>query len=139
MDENLIIEFSETNRGKEQVIINRKFKFNFSTLKKNNSKVYRCTEYKTKNKCKSFIILNNKNEILNYEDFHNHLEKECDWSISITKHRIKEERRKSSIPFDIRTKRIFNEISKEVGFLCPEYDTVRSQILRNINKKCLKK
>ncbi|KAG4105816.1 hypothetical protein H8356DRAFT_1269925 [Neocallimastix lanati (nom. inval.)] len=128
MDENLIIEFSETNRGKEQVIINKKFKFNFSTLKKNNSKVYRCTEYKTKNKCKSFIILNNKNEILNYEDFHNHLEKE-----------IKEERRKSSIPFDIRTKRIFNEISKEVGFLCPEYDTVRSQILRNINKKCLKK
>ncbi|KAG4105955.1 hypothetical protein H8356DRAFT_1322504 [Neocallimastix lanati (nom. inval.)] len=38
MDENQKIEFSETNRGKEQVIINRKSKFNFSTLKKNNSK-----------------------------------------------------------------------------------------------------
>ncbi|KAG4092837.1 hypothetical protein H8356DRAFT_1081869 [Neocallimastix lanati (nom. inval.)] len=34
MYENLKIEFSETNRRKEQVIINRKFKFNFSTLKK---------------------------------------------------------------------------------------------------------
>jgi len=52
------------NRGKEQVIIKRKFKFNFSTLKKNNSKVYRCTEYRTKNKCKSFIILNEKKEII---------------------------------------------------------------------------
>ena len=61
------------NRGKEQVIIKRKFKFNFSTLKKNNSKVYRCTEYRNrKNKCKSFIILNEKKEILKYEDLHNH-------------------------------------------------------------------
>jgi len=34
MDKNLNIEFSETNRGKEQVIINRKCKFNFSILKK---------------------------------------------------------------------------------------------------------
>jgi len=75
MEENLKIEFSETNRGKEQVIINRKFKFNFSTLKKNNSKVYIWTEYRTKNKCKSFIILNNKKEILKYKDLQNHLEK----------------------------------------------------------------
>jgi len=63
------------NRGKEQVIIKRKFKFNFSTLKKNNSKVYRCTEYRTKNKCKPFIILNDKKKILKYEDLYNHLEK----------------------------------------------------------------
>ncbi|KAG4098958.1 hypothetical protein H8356DRAFT_1391055 [Neocallimastix lanati (nom. inval.)] len=39
MGENLKIEFSETNKGKEQVIINIIFKFNFSTLKKNNSKL----------------------------------------------------------------------------------------------------
>ncbi|KAL6612924.1 hypothetical protein U3516DRAFT_751116 [Neocallimastix sp. 'constans'] len=79
MDQNLKIEFSETNEGKEQVIINRKFIFNFSTLKKNNSKVYRCTEYRTKNKY-----------------LHKHLEKECDVSISITKHRIKKEIRNQS-------------------------------------------
>ncbi|KAL6591734.1 hypothetical protein U3516DRAFT_769109 [Neocallimastix sp. 'constans'] len=83
MDENLKIKFSETKRGKEQVIINRKFKFNFSNLKKNNS-IYKCTE--------------------------------CDASISITKYRVKEEIRKSSTPFDIKLERIFNEISKEVGF-----------------------
>jgi len=74
MDENLKIEFSETNRGKEQVNINKKnLNLIFSTLKKNNSKVYRCTEYRNrKNKCKSFIILNEKKEILKYEDLHNH-------------------------------------------------------------------
>jgi len=54
-------------------------------------------EYRIKNKCKSFIILNDKKEILKYEDLHNHLEKECDGSISIAKYRIKEEIRKSSI------------------------------------------
>ncbi|KAG4086324.1 hypothetical protein H8356DRAFT_1434641 [Neocallimastix lanati (nom. inval.)] len=37
------IRVGETKRGKEQVIINRKFKFNFSNLKKNNS-IYKCTE-----------------------------------------------------------------------------------------------
>ncbi|KAG4081730.1 hypothetical protein H8356DRAFT_1394407 [Neocallimastix lanati (nom. inval.)] len=53
MDQNLKIEFSETNGGKEQ-------------------------------------------EILKYEDLHKHLEKECDVSISITKHRIKKEIRNQS-------------------------------------------
>ena len=52
------IDISETNRGKEQIIIDRKFKYNFSILKKDYIKIYRCTEYKSLNKCKSFIILN---------------------------------------------------------------------------------
>jgi len=59
MKENIRIEISETNRGKKQIIINRKYEFNFSNKKKkkklnfkkkkkkkkDNSKVYRCTEY----------------------------------------------------------------------------------------------
>ncbi len=135
MDEKPEIEISETNRGKEQIIVNKKYKFNFSTLKKDNSKVYRCTEYRTLNKCKSFIILNDKKEILKYENLHNHLEKEYDASMSIVKHKIKDEIRQSSIPFDIKPKRIFNEISKEMGFMCPEYYSIRSQITRNIDKQ----
>jgi len=38
MDENIEIEISETNRGKEQIIINKKYKYNFSKLRKDNSK-----------------------------------------------------------------------------------------------------
>jgi len=51
MEDNIKTENCKTNRGKEQIIINRKFKFNFSNIK-DNSKVYRCVEYKTFNNCK---------------------------------------------------------------------------------------
>jgi len=68
MEKNLEIEISKTNRGKEQIILNRKYKFNLSSKIKDNSKKYKCTEYKTLNKCQSFIILNNENQILEYDD-----------------------------------------------------------------------
>ncbi|OUM58866.1 hypothetical protein PIROE2DRAFT_15766 [Piromyces sp. E2] len=134
MERNLKIEINKTNRGKKQIIVYRKYKFNFSNTKKNNSKIFRCTEYKTLNKYKSFIILNDKKEILKYESSHNHPEKEFEVSISLTKHKLKDEIRKSSNPFDIKVKPIFNKISKEIGFVCPEYSTIKSQIKRNINK-----
>jgi len=51
MEDNIEIEISETNRGYEQIIINKKYKFNFSFQRKDKSKIYRCTEYKTLNKC----------------------------------------------------------------------------------------
>ncbi|KAG4090059.1 hypothetical protein H8356DRAFT_1431448 [Neocallimastix lanati (nom. inval.)] len=135
MEDNIEIEISETNRGNEQIIINKKHKFNFSFQRKDKSKIYRCTEYKTLNKCKSLIILNDKKEVLKYESLHNHLEKEIDVSISVAKHKIKEEIKKNSIPMDIKPKHIFNVVSQEMGLICPEYSTIRSQIIRNVNKQ----
>ncbi|KAL6599757.1 hypothetical protein U3516DRAFT_802829 [Neocallimastix sp. 'constans'] len=135
MEDNIEIVISETNRGNEQIIINKKYKFNFSFQRKDKSKIYRCTEYKTLNKCKSLIILNDKKEVLKYESLHNHLEKEIDVSISVAKHKIKEEIKKNSIPMDIKPKHIFNAVSQEMGLICPEYNTIRSQIIRNINKQ----
>jgi len=38
MKENIRIEISETNRGKKQIIINRKYEFNFSNKKKKKKK-----------------------------------------------------------------------------------------------------
>ncbi|KAL6632347.1 hypothetical protein U3516DRAFT_792233 [Neocallimastix sp. 'constans'] len=81
MEDNIKIEISETNRGNEQIIINKKYKFNFSFQRKDKSKIYGYTEYKTLNKCKSLIILNDKKEVLKYESLHNHLEKEIDVTI----------------------------------------------------------
>ncbi|ORX64275.1 hypothetical protein BCR32DRAFT_251198 [Anaeromyces robustus] len=135
MDDKLKIEISETNRGKEQIIINKKYKYNFSTLKKDNTKVYICTEYRTSNKCKSFIILYNNKEVLKYKSSYNHLEKEFSTSISITKHKIKNEIRKSLIPLDMRPKRIYDEVSQELGFICPEYNSIKSQLSRSRNKQ----
>ncbi|ORY57037.1 hypothetical protein LY90DRAFT_644895 [Neocallimastix californiae] len=41
MEKNLEIEISKTNRGKEQIILNRKYKFNLSSKRKDNSKKYK--------------------------------------------------------------------------------------------------
>jgi len=60
MEKRKKIEKSETNRRKEHIIINNMDKYNFSKTKKDNSKVYRCIEYKTSNKCKNLIILKEK-------------------------------------------------------------------------------
>ena len=52
-------------------------------------------------------------------------------SISVAKRKIK----KNSIPIDIKPKHIFNAVSQEMGHICPQYSTIRSQIIRNINKQ----
>ncbi|KAL6607430.1 hypothetical protein U3516DRAFT_814574 [Neocallimastix sp. 'constans'] len=135
MEGNLKIDISETNRGKEQIIIDRKFKYNFSKLKKDNTKIYRCTEYKTLNKCKSFIILNDNKKVLNYDSSHNHPGNEINASKSLIKHKIKDEIKKSLIPSDIKSKRIFDKISQEIGYICPEYKTIKTQITRYKNKQ----
>ncbi|KAG4104410.1 hypothetical protein H8356DRAFT_1270569 [Neocallimastix lanati (nom. inval.)] len=87
-----------------------------------------------RNKCKSFIILNDKKENLKYDSSHNHPEKEYDVSLSIMKHKIKDGIEKSSIPFGIKIKPLYNKNSKEMGFICPEYNSIKSQISRNLNK-----
>ena len=48
--------------------------------------------------------------------------------------RIKDEIRKSSVPFDLKPKRIFDEISQEVGYECPEDKKIKTQIRRDKNK-----
>jgi len=36
---------------------------------------------------------------------------------------------------DIRPKCIFNKVSQEFGFICPEYSTIKSQVIISINKQ----
>jgi len=137
MEENLTVYISESNKGEEQIIINNQYKFNISHIRKDNSKVYKCTEYKKKNKCNSFIILSNDKKVLKYDSSHNHPENEYSVSLSIMKHKIKDEIKKYSNPFDIKRKRLYNEIFKEMMFIypCPEYTSIKTLISRNINKK----
>ncbi|KAG4108428.1 hypothetical protein H8356DRAFT_1415788 [Neocallimastix lanati (nom. inval.)] len=79
------------------------------------------------------LIINKK--ILKYDSSHNHPKKEYDVSLSIMKHKIKNGIEKSSIPFGIKIKPLYNKISKEMRFICPEYNSIKSQISRNLNKK----
>ncbi|KAG4103298.1 hypothetical protein H8356DRAFT_1644212 [Neocallimastix lanati (nom. inval.)] len=132
MDDQL--EISETNKEKNQIIVNKKYKFNLRYIT-NSTKVFKCTEYKTVKKCKSYIILNDNNKVIKYENKHTHPGKEYDASVSIVKHKMKNEIRKTSIPFDINPKHIYNEISEEIGLICPEYNSIKSQISRYIKKQ----
>ena len=43
------------------------------------------------------------------------------------KHKMKNEIRKTSIPFDINPKHIYNEISEEIGLICPKYNSIKYQ------------
>jgi len=45
------------------------------------------------------------------------------------KHKIKDGIEKSSIPFGIKIKPLYNNISKEMGLIYPEYNSIKSQIL----------
>ncbi|KAG4096566.1 hypothetical protein H8356DRAFT_1326142 [Neocallimastix lanati (nom. inval.)] len=40
----------------------------------------------------------------------------------------------NSIPYGIKIKPFYNKISKEMRFICPEYNSIKSQISRNLNK-----
>jgi len=66
----------------------------------------------------------------------NHLKKEFGTFIFIIKHKIKEESlRKCSIFLSIKPNSIFNEVSQEKGFICPEYSIIRYQIIRSISNQ----
>ncbi|KAG4092805.1 hypothetical protein H8356DRAFT_1357523 [Neocallimastix lanati (nom. inval.)] len=95
--------------------------FAFQISETNNKKIpnhlFKCTEYKTFKKCKSCIILNDNNKVIKYENKHTHPGKEYDASVSIVKHKMKNEIRKTSIPFDINPKHKYNEISEEIGLI----------------------
>ncbi|KAG4099438.1 hypothetical protein H8356DRAFT_1344310 [Neocallimastix lanati (nom. inval.)] len=73
-------------------------------------------------------------KILKYDSSLNHPEKEYDVSLSIMKHKIKDGIEKSSIPYGIKIKPLYNKISKEMRFICSEYNSIKSQISRNLNK-----
>ena len=72
MDDQL--EINETNKEKNQIIVKRKYKFNLQYIT-NNTTVIKCTKYKTVKKCKSYIILNDNNKVIKYENIHTHPEK----------------------------------------------------------------
>ncbi|KAL6590700.1 hypothetical protein U3516DRAFT_770227 [Neocallimastix sp. 'constans'] len=74
-------EISETNKEKNQIIVNRKYKFNLWYIT-NNTKIFQCTKCKTVKKCKSYIILNDNNKVIKYENKHTHPGKEYDASFA---------------------------------------------------------
>jgi len=73
--DNPFIEFGETQRGKEQLIVNEKYLYNFSHEnkdKKINQNFIDAQNIKTKFHCNSTITLNEDNSFLKSNESHNH-------------------------------------------------------------------
>jgi len=131
--ENIVnYEISETIRGKKQIIIDRKYKFSFSYKKVNNSKIYRCTHYKTAYKCKSFIILNDGNKIIKYYNNHKPLEKDYNATMSLLKHENNKSIRDET-SLGMKPKLLYNKHFQKIRkYHC--YKSVRIQMMRIMNK-----
>jgi len=56
-----------------------------------------------------------ENQILEYDDSHNHLENKIEDDIS-----------NSSILFNVNIKRKYDEISQGMGLICPGYNSIKS-------------
>ena len=134
--ENIVCnEVSETNRGKKQIVIDRKYKFNFLYKMADNTVKYRCTHYKTDYECKSFVIINDKKEIIKYYNKHNHLEENHNAKMSLLKHDLYESIRKNEFSLGTKPKFIFNKKSRIRGNHGINYNSVRTQMVRTMKKQ----
>jgi len=133
--ENIKYEISETNRNKKQIIIDRKYKFNFSYQKVDNSKLYRCTHYKTDKNCKSYVILNNKNKIIKYYNNHNHRQEDYNANKSLLKHEINESIRNNEFYLYMNPILLFIKNSQKIGNFDFNYNSFRTYIRRTMNKQ----
>ncbi|ORY22802.1 hypothetical protein LY90DRAFT_631656 [Neocallimastix californiae] len=85
------------------------------------------------NKIKNNI--NSINQILEYDDSHNHLENKFEAAKSIVKNKITDEILNSSIPFNVNIKRKYDEISQGLGLICPRYNSIKSHVTRSRRKQ----
>ncbi|KAL6611904.1 hypothetical protein U3516DRAFT_870945 [Neocallimastix sp. 'constans'] len=116
MEKNQKIEISKNNRGKEQIILNRRYKFNLSFKRKDISK-------------------NINNQVIEYDDSHNHLENKFVAAKSIVKNKIKNEISNSSIPVNVNIKHKYDKISQGMGLIRSGYNSIKSQVTRSRRKQ----
>ena len=127
------IEFIKSNRNKDQIAVDNKYLYNFYSSDKKGNKSYRCTSYKTINKCKSTIKLNSSNKIISYNHEHNHIISDKKAPRAKAKSEIKNKLQKVNNPLTIKAKNIYEESTNNLGLNIPEYSSLRSIINRNIN------
>jgi hypothetical protein len=65
-----IFKEKKSRRGKEMIIVDNTYQFNLKNVSKDKTKYYICTQYKP-TKCKAYFTIKN-NQIINYDNNHNH-------------------------------------------------------------------
>ena len=130
MIKNPKIEFIKSCRNKDQLIIDNKYIDNFASEDKKGNKTFKCSLYKTINKCSSSIKLDKDNNKLKYEDYHNHEISNIKDTAAKAESEIKKIINEDN-PFALKGKTIYNEKTKYLGLLVPEYNSLKATINRH--------
>ena len=121
-----------SRRGKEMLIVDDIYLFNLAQKNKDNSKLYKCVEYKTDYKCKAFIKIKN-NEIISYENTHNHKDKELYTVKEELRKEIKNEIINSNDKFSIKVPRLFKSRSADKGIKGPSFTSIKSTLYNTVS------
>ena len=123
-----------SRRKKEQLIVDDIYIFNLHKINKDKSKFYKCSEYKTIHKCKAFIKLDEKEEIINFSNVHNHLDNEIKAIHEETRKEIVNEINNTKDPFAIKIPRLVKSFSVDKGIKSPSFDSIKTTLYKEINK-----
>ena len=123
-----------SRRKKEQLIVDDIYIFNLHKINKDKSKFYKWTEYKTIHKCKAFIKLNEKEEIINFLNVHNHLDNEIKAIHEETRKEIVKEIKNTKDPFAIKIPRLVKSYSVDKGIKSPSFDSIKTTLYKEVNQ-----
>lgn len=121
-----------SRRGKEMLIVDDIYSFNLAQKNKDNSKLYKCVEYKTSYKCKAYFKIKNK-EIISYENNHNHKDRELYTIKEELRKEIKNEINNSNDKFSIKLPRLFKSRPADKGIKGPSFNSIKSSLYKAIS------
>ena len=132
--DNQKIEYIKSKKNKAQIIIDNKYIYNYYTKDANGNSTYRCVvDFKKISKCPSLIKLDINKNIIKYDKYHNHIVSNKEPPKRKAKSEIKNLIKNTKNPLALKPKDIYQESTKNLGLIIPEYKTVKSVINRNIN------
>ena len=124
-----------TRRKNEQLIVDDVYLFNLQKTNKDKSKYYKCVEYKTLSKFSAYIKLNDKDEIIKYDNKHNHNAHEIKTFQEEGRKILYIEIKNSLEPFSIKIPKLYNSYSADKGIKSPVYSSIISTLYNDISKK----
>ena len=127
------IEYIKSKRNKTKIIIDNKYIYNYYTKDANGNSTNRCVDFKKISKCLSLIKLDINKNIIKYDKYHNHIVSNKEAPKRKAKSEIKNLIKNTKNPLALKPKDIYQESTKNLGLIIPEYKTVKSVINRNIN------
>ena len=132
MEDKPIIKHTKSNKNKDMLIVDNKYKMHFIKNLKKDIKLYRCEKYK-RDKCPAYIKING-DDLKEYNNDHNHNPDEIKIQNESIRKEIKNNIINSPDPFTIKLPRLYKAVSADKGIRGPTFNSIKSSLYNNINK-----